>query len=164
MRVRLRCRTEKLLPSDHAKCSPVPDVARLARLRDALAVIAVSCAVLLVLLGNPPWRNNFISPGEVSRAHSGEAFAALAVTNHLNQSCGACHVWLEIPGRIPLFMLALHAEPGIRWPEKETCGRKANGADGRLMQSCVKCHIGKKFSPAGCGGDFVFVLPRGTSG
>ena len=71
-----------------AKCSPVPTL-RLLRGRVTLAVIAASCAVLLVVLGNPSWRNRFINPGEISQPHSSAAFVLLAGTNDLNQNCGA---------------------------------------------------------------------------
>jgi len=93
------------------KCSPVPTL-RLWRGRVTLAVIAASCALLLVILGNPPWRNNFISPGTISNPHSGAAFAALAVTNHLNESCGACHV-AGNSGPNGMVNVALRADPGI---------------------------------------------------
>ena len=122
-----------------AKCSPVPTL-RVWRGRVTLAVIAASCAVLLVVLGNPPWRNNFINPGTVSEPHSGVAFAALAVTNHLNQSCGACHV-AGNSGPTPMIQAALRAKPGIldlkqlalAKPEEPTA----------IDESCLKCHAGR---------------------
>ena len=122
-----------------AKCSPVPTL-RVWRGRVTLAVIAASCAVLLVVLGNPPWRNNFISPGTISSPHSGAAFAALAVTNHLNQNCGACHVAGNL-GPNGMANVALHAEPGI-WDLKKLALAKA-AEPTAIDASCLKCHAGK---------------------
>jgi hypothetical protein len=124
-----------------AKCSPVPTL-RLIRGRVTLAVIAASCAVLLVLLGNPPWRNNFISPGEISSPHSGAAFAALAVTNHLNQSCGACHV-AGNAGPNPMIHAALGADPGIFDLKKLANAKPAEPT--AIDESCLKCHVGRNF-------------------
>jgi hypothetical protein len=124
-----------------AKCSPVPTL-RVWRGRAMLAVIAASCAVLLVLLGNPPWRNNFISPGEISNPHSGAAFAVLAVTNHLNQSCGACHV-AGNSGPNPMIHAALHAEPGIFDLKKLANAKPAEPT--AIDESCLKCHAGRNF-------------------
>ena len=123
------------------KCSPVPTL-RLWRGRVTLAVIAASCAVLLVILGNPPWRNNFINPGTVSEPHSGAAFAALATTNHLNQSCGACH-GAGNSGPVPMVHAALHAEPGIFDLQKLASARPAEPT--AIDASCVKCHAGRNF-------------------
>jgi hypothetical protein len=124
-----------------AKCSPVPTL-RVWRGRVTLAVIAASCAVLLVVLGDPPWRNNFISPGEISRAHSGAAFAGLAATNHLNQSCGACHA-AGNSGPNPMIHAALHADPGILDLEKLANAKPAEPT--AIDESCLKCHAGRNF-------------------
>jgi hypothetical protein len=124
-----------------AKCSPVPTL-RVWRGRATLAVIAASCAMLLILLGNPPWRNNFISPGEVSNAHSGAAFAALAATNHLNQSCGACHA-AGNSGPNGMVNAALRAEPGILDLQKLARAKPAKPT--AIDKSCLKCHAGKNF-------------------
>jgi hypothetical protein len=124
-----------------AKCSPVPTL-RVWRGRATLAIIAASCAVLLILLGNPPGRNNFISPGEISTAHSGEAFAALAATNHLNQSCGACHV-AGNSGPHGMVHAALRAEPGFFEFHKFLAAPV--GAVTAIDESCEKCHVGKSF-------------------
>ena len=122
-----------------AKCSPVPTL-REWRGRVTLAVIAASCAMLLVLLGKPPWRNNFISPGTISDPHSGAAFAALAVTNHLNQSCGACHI-AGNSGPNGIVSVALHAEPGILEIKKLALAKAAEPT--AIDESCLKCHAGK---------------------
>ena len=128
-----------------AKCSPVPTL-RVWRGRVTLAVIAASCAVLLVILGNPPWRNNFISPGKVSDPHSGAAFAALAVTNHLNQSCGACHV-AGNSGPNGMVKAALNAEPGILDLKKIA---DAHAAEPTMIDaSCLKCHVGRNVHQPG---------------
>jgi hypothetical protein len=124
-----------------AKCSPVPTL-RVWRGRATLAVIAASCAVLLILLGNPLWRNNFISPGEMSSAHSGEAFAALAVTNHLNQSCGACHV-AGNSGPHGMVKAALSAEPGMF--DLEKLARAHAATPTAIDESCAQCHTGRDF-------------------
>ncbi|MEY4918394.1 MAG: hypothetical protein RL616_2307 [Verrucomicrobiota bacterium] len=123
------------------KCSPVPTL-RLWRGRVTLAVIAASCAVLLVILGNPPWRNNFINPGTVSEPHSGAAFAALAATNHLNQSCGACHV-AGNTGPNLMVHAALRAEPGITDLKKLAQAKPAEPTV--IDDSCMKCHAGRNF-------------------
>jgi hypothetical protein len=123
------------------KCSPVPTL-RLWRGRVTLAVIAASCAVLLVVLGNPPWRNNFINPGTVLEPHSGAAFAALAATNHLNQSCGACHV-AGNSGPNPMIHAALRAEPGILDLKKLALAKPEEPT--AIDESCMKCHAGRNF-------------------
>jgi hypothetical protein len=128
-----------------AKCSPVPTL-RVWRGRVTLAVIAASCAMLLILLGNPPWRNNFISPGEISRAHSGGAFAALATTMHgLNQNCGACHI-AGASGPNGIVKAALHAKPGFLEFHKFLAA--SAGEVTAIDESCLKCHAGKKFHQA----------------
>ncbi len=133
------------------KCSPAPTL-RWWRGRITLAVVAASCAVLLVVLGNPPWRNNFINPGTVSEPHSGLAFAALAATNHLNQNCGACHV-AGSTGPRGMTSAALHAEPGILDLKKLAQVHAATPTV--IDESCVKCHAGRNFhqpnaSPISC--------------
>jgi len=115
---------------------------RVWRGRATLAVIAASCAVLLIVLGDPPWRNNFISPGEISRAHSGAAFAGLAATNHLNQSCGACHA-AGNSGPNPMIHAALHVDPGILDLEKLANAKPAEPT--AIDESCLKCHAGRNF-------------------
>ena len=124
-----------------AKCSPVPTL-RLIRGRVTLAVIAASCALLLVVLGKTSWRNNFISPGEVSQPHAGSAFAALAWTNQLGQSCGACHV-AGNRGPNSMVQAALHAEPGILDFKKLALAHTA--APTAIDESCLKCHAGRDF-------------------
>ncbi|HEY2328692.1 MAG TPA: hypothetical protein VGI63_02630 [Verrucomicrobiae bacterium] len=122
-----------------AKCSPVPTL-RLVRGRLTLAVVAASCAVLLVILGIPPWRNHFINPGTISEPHSGAAFAALAETNHLNQSCGACHV-AGSTGPNGMVNAALRAEPGILDLRKLALAKPE--APTVIDESCLKCHAGR---------------------
>jgi len=124
------------------KCSPVPTL-RLWRGRVTLAVIAASCAVLLVMLGNPPWRNHFISPGIISDPHAGAAFAALAVTNHLNQNCGACHV-AGNSGPNSMVYAALHVKPGIL-DLKRLIRTEQQPEMTVIDDSCLRCHAGKDF-------------------
>ena len=124
-----------------AKCSPVATL-RVWRVRATLVVIAASFAALLILLGNPPWRNDFISPGIVSNPHSGAAFAALAVTNHLNQNCGACHV-AGNSGPHGMIHAALQADPGILDLNRIV---QATPADFTAMDdTCDKCHVHHHF-------------------
>ncbi len=124
-----------------AKCSPVPTL-RVWRGRVTFAIIAAACAVLLVVLGNPPWRNNFISPGVVSNPHSGSVFALLATTNHLNQNCGACHV-AGNSGPNQMLHAALRAQPGILDFKQLACARAAEPT--AMDAACLKCHAGKNF-------------------
>jgi hypothetical protein len=123
------------------KCSPVPTL-RLIRGRVTLAVIAASCALLLMVLGNPPWRNKFINPGEISQPHSGAAFAVMAATNQLNSSCGACHV-AGNSGPDGMVNAALHAEPGLFGLKKLATTSRAEPT--AIDDSCLKCHAGKNF-------------------
>jgi hypothetical protein len=123
------------------KCSPVPTL-RLWRGRLTLAVIAASCAMLLIVLGNPPLRNKFISPGEISQPHSGAAFAALAATNHLNQNCGACHAAGNF-GPNEMVSVALHAQPGILDFKRLAFAKLAEPT--AIDEACLKCHAGKNF-------------------
>lgn len=144
-----------------AKCSPVPTL-RLIRRRLTLAVVAGTCAALLILLGNPPWRNRFISPGKISSAHSGVAFAALAVTNHLNQNCGACHV-AGNSGPHGMVHAALQADPGILNLKELATAKPAEPT--AIDESCLKCHAGRNFhqpdaKPISC--SFCHVEHRGA--
>ncbi len=123
------------------KCSPVPTL-RVWRGRVTLAVIAASCAVLLVILGNPPWRNDFINPGTVSGPHAGAAFAARAATNHLNQSCGACHV-ADGTGPNGMMNAALRAQPGILDLKQLALAKPAEPM--AMDAACLKCHAGRSF-------------------
>jgi hypothetical protein len=124
-----------------AKCSPVPTL-RVWRGRATLAVVAASCAAILILLGNPPWRNNFISPGEISTAHSGEAFAAQAKMHGLNQNCGACHV-AGYSGPHGMVHAALRAEPGFFEFHKFLAA--SAGEVTAIDESCEKCHVAHNF-------------------
>jgi hypothetical protein len=127
-----------------AKCSPVPTL-RVWRGRVTFAIIAASCAALLILLGNPPWRNNFISPGEISSAHSGAAFAAMAATNHSNQNCGACHV-AGNSGPNQMVHAAWRAKPGFFEVHKFLAAAASEVT--AIDESCEKCHVGKSFHQA----------------
>ena len=122
-----------------AKCAPVPSL-RQWRGRMTLAVIAAAGAALLLVLGNPPWRNRIISPGIVSDPHSSAAFAALAMTNHLNPGCGACHR-AGNAGPAGLVNAARHAEPGIFDLKKLADAKPAQPA--AIDESCLKCHAGR---------------------
>jgi hypothetical protein len=122
-----------------AKCSPVPSL-RVWRGRTTLAVIALSCALLMIILGNPPWRNNFINPGEVAEVHSGATFAALAITNHLNQGCGACHV-AGNSGPNGMVAAALRARP--RMVEIKKLATAIPAEPMAIDESCLKCHAGR---------------------
>ena len=128
-----------------AKCSPVPTL-RVWRGRVTFAVVAASCATLLILLGNPPWRNNFISPGEISRSHSGGAFAALAATNHFTRNCEACHV-AGNSGPNGILKAAMHAEPGFF--EFHEFLAAPDGEVTAIDGACIKCHATKTFHQPG---------------
>ena len=124
-----------------ARCSPQPTL-RWIRGRVTLAVIALSCAALLVLLGRPPWRDWWISPGEVSRPHSGLAFATLAATNHLAPGCGACHV-AGNSGPTGILAAARRAEPGIL--DLKQLALAGPGTPVRMDGLCLECHAGRNF-------------------
>jgi hypothetical protein len=150
------------------KCSPVPTL-RVWRGRVTLAVIAASCAVLLVVLGNPPWKNNFINPGTVSDPHSGAAFVALVLGTNSNgtgvsplsssgastvsethrrdarattANCGACHV-AGNSGLSRMVHAALNADPGILDLKKLAHIKRAEPT--AIDESCLKCHAGRNF-------------------
>ncbi len=127
-----------------AKCSPAPTL-RLIRRRLTLAIIAGSCAGLLVLLGVPPWRARFINPGPLLQPHSGAAFAAMAATNHLKSDCGACHV-AGNSGPNGMVSAALHAQPGIFDLKKLAFAPPAEPT--AMDASCLTCHAGKNFHQA----------------
>ena len=124
-----------------SKCTPLPSLRRL-RGRATMLVIAISCAALLIVLGVPPWRNNFINPGPVSRPHSGAAFAALAATNHLDPDCGACHVAANT-GPNGMLKAALRAEPGIFDLKGIATAQAAEPS--KIDSACQKCHTEKDF-------------------
>jgi hypothetical protein len=122
-------------------CSPVATL-RWWRGRLTLAMVAASCAALLILLGNPPWRNGFINPGEMLAGHSGTAFALLAETNHLNPGCGACHV-AGNSGPGGMVQAAGRAQPGVF--DLKALALAAPAAPTAMDDSCLKCHAGKNF-------------------
>ncbi len=128
-----------------AKCSPTPTL-RLVRQRITLAVVAISCAALLVLLGNPPWRDKFINPGRLSLAHSGAAFMALAAANHLAPNCNACHA-AGNSGPNGIVTAALRADPGILGFKKLVTAQRAMPTV--LDAACLKCHAGQNFHQPG---------------
>lgn len=123
------------------KCSPAPTL-RLQRGRLTRAVVVASFALLLIVLGAPPLRNRFINPGEVSRSHSGAAFAALAATNHLAASCGACHR-AGTSGPVGMVHVALHAKPGMFDISGLATAKEADVT--AIDESCEKCHTGHSF-------------------
>ncbi len=144
-----------------AKCSPVPTL-RVWRGRATLAVVAASCAIFLILLGAPPWRNKFISPGEISRAHSGGLFTALVTTNQFKQHCEACHA-AGNSGPHGIVKSALHARPGI-FDLMALAGARA-AEPTAIDAACEKCHAGKNFHqpnapPVSC--SFCHAEHRGT--
>ncbi len=124
-----------------ARCSPVPTL-RWWRGRTTLAVVIAACAALFILLGSPPWRNRFINPGQILQAHSGGVFMALAATNHLNGSCGACHV-AGHSGPRGMVAAAFHSDPGIL--DLKKLAQATPGMPTAMDESCLKCHAGKNF-------------------
>lgn len=121
------------------KCSPVPSL-RWWRGRVTLAVVAASCALLLIVLGRPPWRNHFVNPGDLLSAHSGAVFAALAATNHLQSGCGACHV-AGNSGPRGIVTAAFHARPGMfDWKQLAS---DTSAQPTAMDASCLTCHTGR---------------------
>jgi hypothetical protein len=123
------------------KCSPMPTL-RLIRWRTTLAVITISCAALLILLGHPLWRDKFINPGQLSLPHSGAAFMAQAETNNWKTGCNACHA-AGNSGPNGMVSAALHAQPGIFDLKKLALAKAATPT--AMDASCLKCHAGKSF-------------------
>ena len=121
------------------KCAPVPTL-RLLRGRLTLAVIGASCALLLIVLGNAALRDQFISPGQLSRQHSGAIFAMQAAASHLNQGCGTCHV-AGNAGPNGIAHAAMHANPGILDMNKLLFVKAAEPT--AIDESCLKCHPGR---------------------
>ena len=70
------------------------------------------------------------------------SFAMLASTNHLNQSCGACHV-AGNSGPNGMVNAALRAEPGIF--DLKSLANARPAAPTAIDRSCLKCHVGKNF-------------------
>ncbi len=112
----------------------------------SLAVLTATVALLLILLGSPPLRRRFINPGEVSSAHSSEAFAKLqAGTNRAEQTCSACHKAGAV-GPSDLAAAAFQASPG---PFEIIKLAKARPAETTAIdESCQKCHVGHSFHQA----------------
>jgi hypothetical protein len=120
-----------------AKCAPVPTL-RLRRGRFTRAILALTAAGLLIVLGNGGWRANFINPGRISDAHSSEAFALLnSATNHSSENCRACHV-AGAKGPAGLLNVALNASPGLFEFEKLAAVQPAVMT--AVDESCQKCH------------------------
>ena len=118
------------------KCSPVPTL-RTIRGRVTLAVVAATCAVLLIALGSS-WRGAFINPGPLSTPHSGAAFARLnAATNHSTETCAACHS-AGASGPHGLVVAALGAKPGPVDFSGLVAARA--GVMTAIDADCQKCH------------------------
>ncbi len=126
------------------RCSPVPTL-RVWRGRITLAVIAVALATLLLLAGNSPFRDRFLSPGELSHAHSGQIFAALAATNGLNPGCGACHI-AGNAGPHGFVQAALRAEPAMF--DLKALAAAQPGEPVAMDADCLKCHTGRNVHQA----------------
>jgi hypothetical protein len=99
--------------------------------------IAATVAGLLILLGGP-WRSNFISPGELSKPHSGDAFKkASADPNQSDPNCATCHKAGDF-GPSGLITAAFHASPAPF--ELKKLAHAKTGEMTALDQSCQKCH------------------------
>jgi hypothetical protein len=115
------------------KCAPVASL-RTRRGQVTRAVVVATIGLLLILLGGS-WRGNFINPGGLSTAHSGEKFAALQGTN--SQTCAACHQAGNV-GPSGLISAAWHANPGPFAIAELASARR--GKVTAIDQACNKCH------------------------
>ncbi len=122
-------------------CSPTPSL-RWWRGRVTLAVVAATLACLLVVLGRPPWRDQFVNPGPLSAGHAGAAFASLAATNHLNAGCAACHA-AATSGPGGLTRAAWQADPNPFELVKLVSAAPAEVT--KIDDHCGTCHTGHAF-------------------
>jgi hypothetical protein len=104
-----------------------------------LAVVTMTVAVLLILLGSSPLRTRFINPGALSTPHSSEAFAKRAGSNQVDQTCGACHRAGAL-GPSGISVAAFRASPGPFEFIKLAQARPAEMT--AIDESCQKCHAG----------------------
>src|SRR4051812_4189961 len=119
------------------KCSPIPTV-RTRRGRFTVAVVTATVALLLILLGNPPWRSRFINPGGLSTPHTSEAFLKFhSATNHSDQTCAACHKAGGV-GLSKVTEAAFRASPGPFEFTKLAHARM--GEPTGVDESCQRCH------------------------
>ncbi len=123
-----------------SKCAPVPTL-RTIRGRVNRGVIAFTCAALLILLGIPKPRRQFINPGPLSSAHSSAQFARPhGGTN--DQSCSACHV-AGNSGPHGILTAALVSEPRP-WQLAKLL-KTETGAATQMDDACQKCHVSHAF-------------------
>ena len=122
------------------KCQPV----RSLRARRGLitrVVVAVSVAVLLIGLGSK-WRESFINPAPLSRAHSGPEFVHLAAKKGGGQGCVLCHqeanAGLGELGRNAVKV----AQTSLAFGRLTGTGPKDFS---RMDRSCLECHEQKSF-------------------
>ncbi|MBC8096478.1 MAG: hypothetical protein H7Y43_11750 [Akkermansiaceae bacterium] len=104
-------------------------------------VIGLTCAALLILLGIPQARREFINPGPLSTAHSSPKFA-LPHGGTNDQSCRACHVSGN-SGPNGILTTALNSEPRP-WQLAELL-KMEMGAPTSMDDACQKCHAGRAF-------------------
>ena len=123
------------------KCSPVPTL-RKRRGQLTWAVVAATVALLLIALGGS-WRGELINPGDLSSAHSGDAFVRLLIaTNHVEQSCAACHT-VGASGPSGIVNAAFRASPGPLQVIQLASVEKA--AMTTIDANCQKCHLSHSF-------------------
>jgi hypothetical protein len=115
------------------KCAPVASL-RMRRGQVTRAVVVATIAVLLIVLGSK-WRGDFINPGALSTAHSGEKFVNLHRTN--SQTCAACHKAGNV-GPSGLFSAAWHAHPGPFAIAELASAKRGEGTV--IDQACSQCH------------------------
>ena len=122
------------------KCQPV----RSLRARRGLltrVVIAVSVAVLLIGLGSS-WRESFINPAPLSRAHSGPEFVHLAAKQGGGQGCVLCHEDANA-GLGSLARSAVKvAQTSLSFAKFTSNERKDFS---RMDRSCLSCHEQQSF-------------------
>jgi hypothetical protein len=121
------------------RCSPVPTL-RTLRGRFTRAIVVATIGALLILLGIPSLRNQFINPGALSAAHSGEAFTRRNTEiSHTGQTCAACHV-AGAEGPRGLLDAAFHAKPGALSLKQLALAKTAEVT--AIDVACQKCHPG----------------------
>jgi hypothetical protein len=104
-------------------------------------VIAVSVAVLLIGLGSS-WRESFINPAPLSRAHSGPEFVHLAAKQGGGQGCVLCHEDANA-GLGSLARSAVKvAQTSLSFAKFTSNERKDFS---RMDRSCLSCHEQQSF-------------------
>ena len=113
------------------------------------AVVAATAGFLLIGFGGS-WREGFINPAPLSKAHSGPGFARLAETHGGGQGCVNCHQDINT-GLTGIVSSAIAAGGNSLAASKLAAPHPKDFS--RIDQTCTSCHQSATFHQANVVGD-----------